>query len=411
MKILYIITQGECGGAQKNVLDLAIGARQAGHQVVVATGRQDTVGSQWLFNELRPLGFRGAPATRLGGLRREQSIKNVPDLVVLSALSRSIHPLRELIAFFQIWRLVRRLQPDIVHLHSSKAGSVGAVAAKLAFTGTKVVYTVHGFVTAEPLSWPAKLFYRVSEYVASFFRDLVITVSARDLEIGMKEKLIHSPSVVIYNGLDQAKKSDILPFSQAREALGQLLPEGVSFASNERVIGVVANLYPSKGITHLLDAMALLRRNSTPDDDARQVPVVIIGDGDLRLALIAKTEALGLASQVFFVGAVDDAYRYLSAFNLMVLPSVKEGFPYALLEALLAGRPFIATRVGGIPELLDVLPPHVGRLVPPGDPRALAAALAKFLHETPPTAVRLPELFSLEHMRASTFAEYKKLLA
>jgi len=64
MKILYIITQGECGGAQKNVLDLAIGARQAGHRVVVATGRQDTVGSQWLFNELRPAGFRGAPAAR-----------------------------------------------------------------------------------------------------------------------------------------------------------------------------------------------------------------------------------------------------------------------------------------------------------------------------------------------------------
>ncbi len=413
MKILYIITQGECGGAQKNVLDLAVGARQAGYTVTVATGRQDTVTSRWLFDELRAAGFRAAAPARLLGVRPSPQPIGSPDLMVIPALRRDIRPLADLVAFFQIMRLVRRLRPDIVHVHSSKAGSVGAVAAKLACVGVKVVYTVHGFVIAEPLPSFTKTLYRVSEYIASFFRDLVITVSAHDETLGRTEKLIHSRSVVIYNGLDQAKKAGILAFSQAREALGRLLPADVaaSFTSNRRAVGVVASFYPTKGLTYLLDAIALVRSTTTQHDEAHFVPYVIVGDGVLRTELEAKIRRLKLTDQVFFVGMVDDAYRYLTAFDLMVLPSVKEGFPYVLLEALLAGRPFIASRVGGIPELAHMLPSGVARLVPPAEPRALAAAIVQFFREAPPTSIRLPELFSIEHMRTTTFAEYKRLLA
>ena len=412
MKILYIITQGECGGAQKNVVDLAVGMREAGHGVVVATGRQDTVTSRWLFDELRSAGFRAATPVRRLGVRLPQQPSVVPDLVVVPALRRDIRPFADILAFFQIIRLVRQLQPDIVHLHSSKAGSVGALAAKFAFVGVKVVYTVHGFVVAEPLSTPVKTFYRVSEYIASFFRDLVITVSARDEAIGRAEKLIHGRSVVIYNGLDQAKKAGILAFSQAREALARFLPASAAtvLASNRRVIGIVAGLYPTKGISYLLDAIALVRDNTVGRGGVQEVPIIIIGDGVLRSELEVKTKRLKLTEQVFFVGMVDDAYRYLPAFDLIVLPSVKEGFPYVLLEALLAGRPFIASRVGGIPELVDMLPAGVAHLVPPAEPRALAAAIEKFFHEAPPSSIRLPDLFSVEHMRSATFAEYKRLL-
>ena len=411
MKILYIITAGEQGGAQKNVFDLAVGARQMGYKVTVATGRQDTVTSRWLFDELRASGFRSAVPARRVGVRAASTPRAAPDLVIVPALRRAVRPLHDVVAFFQIRRLVRELRPDIVHLHSSKAGSIGSLAAKLAWTRTKVVYTVHGFVTAEPLSWKAKLFYWCSEYIASFFRDLVITVSAWDEAFGRQEKLIHSSSVVIYNGLDQVKKAGILSFSQAREVLGRLLPEGVTLASNQRVIGVIANFYRTKGITYLLDAIALLRSSARENGIEQRATVILIGDGELRAELEAKVHTLNLSEQVFFLGSVDDAYRYLSAFDFIVLPSIKEGFPYVLLEALLAGRPFIATRVGGIPELVDSLPVGVVQLVPPASATALAAAIAKFLLESPPAAVRLPELFNLEHQRAATFAEYKRLLA
>ncbi len=412
MKILYIITQGECGGAQKNVVDLAVGMREAGHGVVVATGRQDTVASRWLFDELRAAGFRTALPTRLLGARPTGRPATSPDLLIIPALRREVRPLADIFACIQIIRLVRKLQPDIVHLHSSKAGSIGAVAAKLAFVGVKVVYTVHGFVTTEPLPTLTKTFYRISEFIASFFRDLVITVSARDEAVGQAQNLIHSRSVVIYNGVDQAKKAGILPFSQAREVLGRLLPADVTaLASNRRAVGVVAGLYPTKGLVYLLEAVKLIRSIAAERDEIRQVPVIIIGDGPLRSALEAKARELDITDQVFFVGAVDDAYRYLAAFDLIVLPSVKEGFPYVLLEALLAGRPFIASRVGGISELADMLPDGVAHLVPSADPRALAAAMVKFFHESSPSSIRLPELFSIEHMRAATFAEYARLLA
>jgi glycosyltransferase involved in cell wall biosynthesis len=419
MNILYVITQGECGGAQVNVRDMAIGAKRSGARVHVAVGHTEQPADSWLFSELKKAGFTEA------------------ELIVIPELRRSINPIHDVAAFFSLWRLAWRLRPDIVHLHSSKAGSVGAVAVKcagwmyaiLSFGSIlpqfrlawrpKVVYTVHGFVVAEPLPGHIKLFYIVSEFIASYFRDLVITVSARDQHIGRRYHLIHSRSVVIYNGLDTARQADIFSFSAARQAIaerigasrkGDTVAAGTAHLSGKKIVGTISNIYLTKGLAYLIDAAHLLR-------DDNDLVFVVIGDGDaggLKQELLARIKELKLTDRFFFIGSVPEAYRYIPAFDLFVLASVKEGFPYVLLEALMAGRPFVATNVGGIPELAGILskklPDKPAHLVPAGSAQALAAAINNFFQRPAPASVSLPEDFTLARMITATLEEYRRLM-
>jgi glycosyltransferase involved in cell wall biosynthesis len=132
-------------------------------------------------------------------------------------------------------------------------------------------------------------------------------------------------------------------------------------------IAVVARLDRQKGIDVLLDALA-----EVPDASA-----VIVGDGPERGALVAQAAALGLSGRVTFLGWRDDVRAQLESVDVLVLPSRYEGLPLVVLEAMLAGVPVVATEVGGLRECIE--PERTGVLVPPGDPRALAAALRRLL--------------------------------
>lgn len=386
MRILQITTQGEQGGAQIYTRDSSIGLAQKGHELYVATGLQESPKDTWLFNELSNNGFESS------------------HLRIIKDLGRKVSIWKDIKACFQTWKIIRNIKPDIVHLHSSKAGTVCAVAAKLA--GVKVVYTVHGFSFNEPMGKLSTYFYIISEFVARFFRNYTITVSKFDFDVGREMHIIPAKKGgVVYNGIDETKVKKILPKIEARQSIFQKM--GISFDDEVCIVGLVANLYPAKGIIHLINAAYLAKRYKNLENTI----FVIIGEGMLRTQLQEEINDLGIESMFFMIGSIPDAYRYVKAFDVFLMSSVKEGFPYTLLEVMLAKVPFLATRVGGIPEIAQYA---AGPLIIPGSAKYLTEGLMNFLHKKP-TARKVPikefpSMFTVHYMIDQVERVYGKIL-
>lgn len=374
MKILQIVTQGEHGGAQVYVKTSSTALVAQGYDVYVATGIQSTGKDQWLFEELSAQGFKPS------------------QLRIVQDLQREVGIWKDIKACMQTYKLVRKIKPDVVHLHSSKAGTVCAVGARLA--GAKVVYTVHGFVFNEPMNVLKKYFYIASELLGRFFRNYTVTVSKFDYDTGRKMHIIpRKKGAVIYNGIDESVEKKIVTKKEARKKICDAI--GMQFAEDVRIVGVVANLYPAKGLIHLINAAYLARRYK----DLHNTIFVVIGEGVLRKELEEEIRDLQLQGIFFLIGSVPNAYKYLKAFDVFVLPSVKEGFPYTLSEVILAKVPFIATSVGGIPEIAQYA---ASPLVVPGSAKFLTEAIVEFLNrpvvEKKVGVKKFPERLTIHHM-------------
>ncbi len=344
-KILYLITLGEQGGAQKYVLDLAANLKNK-YQIVLASGG-------------RPNNY----------LQQQANNLNLP-YYYLSRLQRKLNPLNDLIAFWQIFRLCRHYRPDIIHLNSSKAGALGALAAKLAGV-KKVIYTVHGLVLNEPLSLKQKIFYWLAEWLSAKFKKQLICVSQADRQALLSNKIAPDSKItVIYNGLI-AGQINFLERSNARRQLSQLI--NCQLTADDLLIGTVANLYPTKGLTYLIKAARQVNQSYA------HAKFIVIGEGPRQKALQQFIHVLKLEKNFFLPGSLRQAANYLKGFDIFVLPSVKEGFPYTLLEAMAAQLPIIATYVGGVPEIIQ--PGYNGLLVPAADANALAQSINKLISD------------------------------
>ena len=379
MKILYIITQADGGGAQKYVLALA-----KHFDGVIAAGDE----ASKLFDEAKRAGLAVYP---------------------LQHLKRNIHPWHDLLAIYEIQRLVKILKPDTVHLNSTKAGFLGSVGAKLA--GAKVVFTAHGFRYLEPLSHSARAFYLAIEKLAGDFRDFIITVSGFDKKSALANNLIKPDKIsTIHNGIPQI---DFLTKEKARSILGLPLFSKEGGGSYNFIFGTVANFYKTKGLDVLIDAVSLLPLGEGPGMRIKDdVLFVIIGNGQDFENCKLKIKNLGLESNFKLLGQVPEARTVLKAFDAFILPSRKEGFPFAILEASQAGLPIIATNVGGIPEALG----DAGILIEPKNPHALKEAIEKLYEDAQlrkvlsQKALERSKLFTEEKMFEQTKKVYESLM-
>lgn len=332
-KILYLVTQSEWGGAGRYAFDLANEFKSRGYQVAIAAG-----GNEELFKK-----------------SRQNSIL----VYQLKSLVRAINLFKDIAAYFEIKKILKEFQPDILHLNSSKAGVLGAIAGRQAGV-KKIIYTVHGFVFNEPMPKPKKLFYLWAEKFSAQYKDKLLCVSDFDRQTGLKYKIAQADKLItINNGIQP------LSFLEAEAAKTEL-----NLPKDKIIIGTVANLYPTKGLDYLISAAKIVTEKF-PDAIFR-----IIGFGQLEKELNEKISKLNLKNN-FFIEKKDDAYRFLKAFDIFVLPSVKEGFPFAVLEAMQAELPIIATKVGGIPEIIK--DKTNGWLVSPADSKALAEAIINLL--------------------------------
>jgi glycosyltransferase involved in cell wall biosynthesis len=278
--------------------------------------------------------------------------------VRLPIVGVSIDPFR----LHQIRRFVRARQLDVLHAHNIGPLIYAGVATRLIpmRRRPRIVYSDHN----QLFSMDAGRTQRARWYLK--LADQIIAVS-QDLERTLTERLQAPPEKVrvLYNGVDSNRFAGTDRSKLRRE---------LRIGDGEFVVGTAIRLSEVKGIDYLLDAVpAVLAK--TP-----ATRFVIAGDGPVRPALEEKARRLGLGDRVLFIGYRSDVPDVVSAFDVYVLPSVTEGLPLALLEALAVGNPIVCTRVGGCPEVVE--DGVNGFLVPPRDSAALADGILR-LHAAP----------------------------
>ncbi len=356
-RILYVITMSGGGGATRYIYDLATHL-PPGYEAVVAAG-PDGGGS--LLSSLRDAGVRTH---------------------ALRHLHRPIRPAADLRGYRELAELFFSERPDVIHLNSSKAGILGALASRHAH---RIVYTAHGWVFRESIPPLRRWVYAGIERLSSRYYDRIIVLSDGDRDAALRLGIPPGKLTLIRNGL---RPLEFAPRDEARAELERLL--GLQLGGR-RLVMALALFFATKGLNHLIDALARTETDCL---------AVILGDGQLRGQLERQVARLGLGDRVLMPGYIEDGSRLLRAADVYVLPSVKEGLPYALLEAMQAGVPVVATRVGGVAEVLDRI------VVEPADPAALAAAIDRQL-----TAPVLPERRppEFEAMLAQTVECYEGL--
>jgi len=365
VKIAFVVTRAEpIGGVQIHVRDLAIGLRAGGHDVTVLVG-----GGGRLLEELQ--------AQRI----RTETLRH---------LVAPIRPLQDARALFEVRRALGRLRPDLVALHSSKAGIIGRLAGRSLSIPT--VLTAHGwtFTPGFPI-WQARIYRQIERWAAPLARR-IITVSHFDRQLALDARITTPDRIVaVYNGIP-----DVAPELWAR-------PE----RSPPRLI-MVARFEPQKDHPTLLRALAGLRELAWELD--------LVGEGPLMAETRSLVDALGLAERIRFLGQRRDIPNLLAAAQVSVLTSRWEGFPLTILEAMRAGLPVIATAVGGIAE--SVSEDETGYLVPRGDSEALSDRLARLLTSAELRArlgregrARYERQFTLEPFVARTLAVFEQAAA
>ena len=315
--MLIVVTLAETGGAQSYVAHLARAMADSYEVTVAAHGP----------------GPLAATVTAAGA-----------EFVALRHVRRPISPLTDLRGLVEMWRLCRRLRPQLIHLNSAKAGILGRIAAVLAGVPVRI-YTVHGWAFKVP-GTKASTFYRFAERLLRPLATLVICVSETERTAGL---LAHTcaprKTVVIHNAVS-------VDHFATRE---HHVPDFVCVTS-------VGRLAPPKDFRTLLQAVASIRRSG--------IRLVLVGDGPERRELEDMAGHLGITDIVEFVGEVDDVPDRLARTDIFVLSSHSEGLPISVLEAMAAGLPVVATDVGGMVELVE--DGITGFLVGPGDVSALA---------------------------------------
>lgn len=361
-RIAFFITLPELGGAQSHVR--AVLGELAGRDYDVTVL---SAGEGWLLDEARALGFSAVP---------------------LRHLQRALHPLRDWRAFLELLGHLRRLRPDVLHLHSSKAGILGRLAGR--FAGVpNVIFTAHGFSFHERLS-PLKLRAAVAlERVFARLCHRIVAVSRYDAARAARFAVgLPGQVTVVYNGI---------PLHAAPPAGRQATREALGLGPEAEVVIMVARFSFPKDHATLLAALEPLMA------ERPNLTCLLVGTGRQEAETHAAIAAAGLAERVRCLGDRQDVPALLAASDVFVLSSQFEGLPISILEGMAAGLPVVASDVGGVSE--EVLDGVTGRLVPARDPERLAAALRELLADPALArrmgdagARRVQECFSAEAM-------------
>jgi glycosyltransferase involved in cell wall biosynthesis len=322
-RILFLVTLAETGGAQTYVSTL----------VPELVGRYAVTVAAYGTGPLR------TSVTQAGAA-----------FVPLRHVRRPISAWRDPLGLLELVVLVRRARPHIVHANSSKAGVLGRVAAWIAGAPIRV-FTVHGWAFSAS-SRPRSVIYHRAESLVRRLTTTTICVSETERAVGLAAGTCDERrTVVIRNGVDVTARPVARP------------------GTDPPRIVAVGRLQAPKDVLSLIRALAKLQQ--------RSFNAIVVGDGPDRPAIEAEVRRLALTRVVHLAGGRDDVAEILAASHIFVLSTRSEGLPISVLEAMAAGLPVVASRVGGLPEL--VVEGETGLLVTPGEPGELAAAIERLL--------------------------------
>ena len=380
IKIGHIITRLIIGGAQENSIFTVEGLRKKGYDVTLISGPG--------------LGPEGSlvEETRKKGLR----------LIIIPELRREINPFLDTIALVKLYSLIKKEKYDLVHTHSSKAGILGRIVAKLACRRAIIIHTIHGLPFHSFQTKILNFVYANLERFCSLFTNKIICVGtvmkekALSAHIGNKEKF-----VVIYSGFEVEKCQDpqINPEEERRKW---------GLEKNDLVIGNIGRLFPLKGQGYLLELLDQIKKLFP------QIKLVLVGEGILHKTLEKRAESLGIRDAVIFTGLLpaEQIPKVISTFDLLVHVSLREGLPKTVAQGLAAGKPIVAFDVDGAKEI--VIDGKTGYLVPAKDTKKLAFTIIKALKNKTSSEKMAKEgqklikkLFPIEVMVNKIEEEYK----
>jgi glycosyltransferase involved in cell wall biosynthesis len=321
IKILRVIARLNMGGPALHVAYLTEGLRKRGYDTTLVAGSL---------------------------ARGEDSMAFVADargveIVRIDELGREISPLRDLLATIRLAKLIRRERPQILHTHTAKAGTVGRVAARLAGSRRPpiVVHTFHGHVLRGYFGPVRTLFFRLLERWLAAGTTALIAVSPQ-----VRDDLV---------ALGVARRERFVVIRLGIELDERVAPEQDDRADSRRYLGIpddrfavgwIGRMTAVKRTDDVLIAFKGLRESGV------DAVLCMIGDGPDRLQLEQRAHELGVARDTLFLGYQEDVAPFYAAFDALVLPSGNEGTPVTVIEALAAKRPVVATRVGGVPDIV-----------------------------------------------------------
>lgn len=308
-KILFVITKSNWGGAQRYVYDLATSLPKDQFEVVVVFGGTGEVGAH-----------TGLLAERL----KEAGVRTI----FIESFTRDMGVFRDISAFFELLRVIKKEKPHVLHLNSSKAGGIGSVVGRIAGI-RRVIFTAHGFAHNEMRPRYQRVLIWILSWFTILFVHKIIVLSYYELKrapvIFSRRKML-----VVHNGIDMQ-----MPFGSG-ETIRRAFPVGT------HITGTIGELNRNKNQIALVE-----QAKNDPN-----MYVAIVGEGEDKKFLEEKIKEYGLEARVKLFGFMP-ASEVFKGFDVFALPSIKEGLPYVLLEAKAAGLPIVANRVGGVGEILD----------------------------------------------------------
>jgi glycosyltransferase involved in cell wall biosynthesis len=336
-KVLHLITRLAIGGAQDNTLLTVENHNRDLYTVHLAAHPSDS----WLH--------RAEVAA--------DTFHPIPNLI------RSINPIKDLQALVDIINLLRREQFDVVHTHSSKAGILGRIAARIVGVPV-VVHTIHGFAFHDFMSPWKRRFYIILERGLRPLADFYITVCELNRTQAIDLNLIHPQnSQTVYSGISFTKLERPVDIKTTRLELN--IPDGW------QTIIMVGRLDEQKAPYYLIDAFAKVVQ------ECPEILLFLVGEGELQSRLEAQTHTLGIENQVKFLGSREDVPEILKVADIFALSSLWEGLGRAMTEAMLVGKPVVVPNIYGIPEI--VKHEETGLLFPAKDVNQLASHLIDLL--------------------------------
>ncbi len=323
------------------------------------------------------------------------------EVIDLPSLVRRISPSKDFKAFVSLYLCIRRLRPDIVHTHTSKAGILGRLAAWLARVPI-IVHTPHGHVFYGHFSHSLSRLFLWLERLLGRMTHQQIALTPKEGNDYLQLRVSKPGSIsVIHSGVDLNR------FQEGKNQRYRKRDE-LGIPRNSLVVGFVGWLLPIKGVNFLVEAMA-----GVVQKHPRSM-LVLVGKGEKEQALRKQAENLPLTNKVIFLGWRPDVEEIIPCFDLVALPSLNEGMGRVLVEAMAAGLPIVASQVGGIPDL--VKHDKNGLLVPPRDAAALELAISNLFDDEKKrkrmgdAGRKMCRLYSVEAMATQIDDLYERLL-
>lgn len=312
IKVVHIITKLELGGAQNNTLYTCSNLNKEIFDVYLLSGS--------------------------GGILDEDAkkIKNI-NLIFISSLIREISPLKDLKSIFEIYKILRKIKPDIVHTHSSKAGIIGRIASF--FSGTAVIiHSYHGFGFNDTQKWYVKYLYIFIEWIVSFITKFFIFVSNENIKTAKKYHILKGKNYsLIRSGIK---------LSNFKKEKNRSFLKNIGINNFNKIVATVANLKPQKNPSDFIKvAEVVIKKN--PD-----VYFIYAGGGDNIEYYRETVKKIGIEKNCFFIGWVSEPQTIYNCSDIFILTSLWEGLPRSLVEAIACGIIPICYKTDGVNDII-----------------------------------------------------------